>query len=88
MNVGKTVFASADQTLPRPIRERGQAQLWITVSVNVLVGIVKKELKLNASLHILLRTLSVTLFEKVSLRQVITELDMPQNPPDPANQLN
>jgi hypothetical protein len=32
--------------------------------------------------------LSVTLFEKVSLQQVVTEIDMPQNPSDSANQLN
>jgi len=43
-----------------------KTQLWIAVSVYVLVAIIKKELKLNASLHTLLQLLSVTLFEKVS----------------------
>ena len=65
-----------------------KTQLWIAVSVYVLVAIIKKELKLNASLHTLLQILSVTLFEKVSLQQVLTEIDMPQNPSDSANQLN
>ena len=54
----------------------------------MLVAIIKKELKLNASLHTLLQTLSVTLFEKVSLQQVLTEIDMPQNQCDFAYQLN
>jgi hypothetical protein len=65
-----------------------KTQLWIAVSVYVLVAIIKKELKLNASLHTLLQILSVTLFEKVSLQQVLTEIDMSQNPLDSANQLN
>jgi hypothetical protein len=65
-----------------------KTQLWIAVSVYVLVAIIKKELKLNASLHTLLQILSVTLFEKVSLQQVLTEIDMPKTPFDSANQLN
>ena len=65
-----------------------KTQLWIAVSVYVLVAIIKKELKLTASLHTLLQILSVTLFEKISLQQVLTEIDMPQNPSDSANQLN
>jgi hypothetical protein len=65
-----------------------KTQLWIAVAVYVLVAIIKKELKLNASLHTLLQILSVTLFEKVSLQQVLTEIDMPQNASDSANQLN
>jgi hypothetical protein len=65
-----------------------KTQLWIAVAVYVLVAIIKKELKLNASLHTLLQILSVTLFEKVSLQQVLTEIDMPQNQSDSANQLN
>ncbi|MEO7205536.1 MAG: IS4 family transposase [Steroidobacteraceae bacterium] len=64
-----------------------KTQLWIAVAVYVLVAIIKKELKLNASLHTLLQILSVTLFEKVSLQQVLTEIDMPQNQSDSANQL-
>jgi hypothetical protein len=64
-----------------------KTQLWIAVAVYVLVAIIKKELKLNASLHTLLQILSVTLFEKVSLQQVPTEIDMPQIQSDSANQL-
>ena len=65
-----------------------KTQLWIAVAVYVLVAIIKKELKFNASLHTLLQILSATLFEKVSLQQVLAEIDMPQNQPESANQLN
>jgi hypothetical protein len=42
------------------------------VSVYVLVAIVKKRLNLKASLYTLLPILSVALFEKISLQQVLT----------------
>jgi hypothetical protein len=51
-----------------------KTQVWIAVSVYVLVAIIKKELCLDASLHTLLQILSVTLFEKVSLQQTLAEL--------------
>ncbi len=51
-----------------------KTQVWIAVSVYVLVTIIKKELGLDASLHTLLQILSVTLFEKVSLQQTLAEL--------------
>jgi hypothetical protein len=41
-----------------------KSQIWIAVSVYVLVAIVKKRLNLDASLYTLLQILSVTLFEK------------------------
>ena len=42
-----------------------KTQIWIAVSVYVLVAIVKKRLHLEASLYTLLQILSVTLFEKM-----------------------
>ena len=51
-----------------------KTQVWIAVSVYVLVAIIKKELGLDASLHTLLQILSVTLFEKISLQQTLAEL--------------
>jgi len=42
-----------------------KAQIWIAVSVYVLVAIVKKRLNLDTSLYTLLQILSVTLFEKM-----------------------
>src|SRR5712672_2090837 len=46
--------ASADQAVLRDIRKRGETQIWIAVSVYVLVALVKKRLKLEASLYTLL----------------------------------
>ena len=44
-----------------------KTQIWIAVSVYVLVAIVKKRLGSDASLYTLPQTLSVTLFEKIFL---------------------
>src|ERR1700726_4595595 len=49
-----------------------KTQIWIAVSVYVLVAIVKKRLALDASLYTLLQILSVTLFEKLPLDQALT----------------
>ena len=48
-----------------------KTQIWIAVSVYVLVAIVKKRLDLDASLYTLLQILSVTLFEKMPLHQAL-----------------
>ena len=48
-----------------------KTQIWIAISVYVLVAIVKKKLNLKASLYTLLQILSVTLFEKMSLQQAL-----------------
>ena len=50
-----------------------KTQVWIAVSVYVLVAIIKKELRLDASLHTLLQILSVTLFEKMPLQQALAD---------------
>ena len=46
-----------------------KTQIWIAVSVYVLVAIVKKKLNLEASLYTLLQILSVSVFEKTQLQQ-------------------
>src|SRR5690606_23926637 len=46
-----------------------KAQIWIAVSMYVLVAIVKKRLHLDASLYTLLQIFSVTLFEKIPLNK-------------------
>jgi len=55
-----------------------KTQIWIAISIYVLVAIVKKELKLDHSLNEILQILSITLFEKVPMYQVLTEI-IPQN---------
>lgn len=49
-----------------------KTQIWIAVSVYVLVAIIKKRFNLGASLHTLLQILSVTVFEKIALVQALT----------------
>jgi Domain of unknown function (DUF4372)/Transposase DDE domain len=50
-----------------------RTQIWIAISVYVLVAIIKKQLTLNVSLHTLLQILSLTLFEKLPLQQVVAQ---------------
>ena len=48
-----------------------RTQIWIAVTVYVLVAILKKRLGLTASLYTILQTLSVTIFEKTPLDQLL-----------------
>lgn len=65
-----------------------KSQIWIAVSVYVLVAIIKKKLNADASLYTLLQIFSLTLFEKTLLLQLIPNVDYkePLNTND--NQLN
>jgi hypothetical protein len=65
-----------------------KSQIWIAVSVYVLVAIVKKRLNLDASLYTLLQILSVTLFEKMLIYQAITGTGYKLNDNTQCNQLN
>ena len=65
-----------------------RSQIWIAVSVYVLVAIVKKRLNLDASLYTLLQILSVTLFEKMPLQQAFPGIDYKTPDGVPCNQLN
>jgi len=49
-----------------------KSQIWIAVSIYVLVAIIKKRLRLEASLFQLLQILSVTMFERTPLHQLLT----------------
>ena len=50
-----------------------QTQIWIAICLYVLVAIIQKELKVEASLHRILQVLSVSPFEKTALAQLLTE---------------
>ena len=65
-----------------------KSQIWIAVSVYVLVAIVKKRLNLDASLYTLLQILSVTLFEKMPLQQAFPGSDYKSEQGDDCNQMN
>jgi len=65
-----------------------KSQIWIAVSVYVLVAIVKRRLNLDASLYTLLQILSVTLFEKMPLQQAFLGSDYKSEQGNDRNQLN
>ena len=65
-----------------------KTQVWIAISVYVLVAILKKELRLERSLYEILQILSLTLFERVPLSQVVTAFPEQDLLDDPCNQLS
>jgi hypothetical protein len=65
-----------------------KTQIWIAVSVYVLVAIVRKRLRLEASLYQNLQILSVTLFEKTPILQALQISDSDFDLGDSGNQLN
>ncbi|MGB9496221.1 MAG: IS4 family transposase [Azonexus sp.] len=65
-----------------------KTQIWIAVSVYVLVAIVRKKLNLNVSLYTLLQVLSLTLFEKMPLQQAFPDGEYRSENPGLSNQLN
>ena len=65
-----------------------KTQIWIAVSVYVLVAIIKKRLGLDASLYTLLQILSISLFEKMSLQQTLTLRKTEAENLKKSNQLN
>ena len=65
-----------------------KSQIWVAVSVYVLVAIIKKKLVTDASLYTLLQIFSLTLFEKTLLIQLIPSVDYKEPPSENGNQLN
>ncbi len=64
-----------------------KTQIWIAVSVYVLVAIVRKRLRLEASLYQTLQILSVTLFEKTPILSALQSIDMDADFAENINQL-
>jgi chromate transport protein ChrA len=50
-----------------------KTQIWIAISVYVLVAIVKKTMKLDQSLYTILQILTVTLFEKTPINRALAK---------------
>jgi len=65
-----------------------KTQIWIAVSVYVLVAIIKKRLNIDASLYTILQIISVTAFERTPLNQLLTQTDLAADDPLFHNQLN
>jgi Domain of unknown function (DUF4372)/Transposase DDE domain len=64
-----------------------KTQIWIAVSVYVLVAIIRKRLRLEASLYQTLQILSVTLFEKTPILSALQAIDMEADFAENINQL-
>jgi len=65
-----------------------KTQVWIAVSVYVLVAIVKKRLALPQSLYTILQVLSVTLFEKMPIQQALAMMPDTPSETEDCNQLS
>ena len=65
-----------------------KTQIWIAVTVYLMMAILKKRLKIEASLYIILQILSVTAFERTPIKQLLTDLGYNNEPVDIDNQLN
>ena len=65
-----------------------KTQIWIAVSVYVLVAIVRKRLGLDATLYQILQVLSITPFEKMPILQALQAADSQNDLHPPAKQLN
>ncbi len=75
----KAFFGTSDNAV--------KTQIWIAVSVYVLIAVIKKELRLRHSLAEILQILSIALFEQVPLQQVLTEIPMKNEDPQNYKQL-
>ena len=76
----KSVFGTSENAV--------KTQIWIAVSVYVLVAIIRKRLDLDASLYQILQILSVTLFEKTPILRALQPSDFTENLVNSSNQLN
>jgi IS4 transposase len=64
-----------------------KTQVWIAISIYVLVAIMKKEFKIDRSMYEILQVLSITLFEKVPISKVLTETALQDSEGESRNQL-
>jgi hypothetical protein len=65
-----------------------KTQVWIAVSVYVLVALIKKLLRLDQSLYTILQIMSVTLFERTPILQVFSRAEYDKSESGVANQLS
>ena len=65
-----------------------KTQVWVAITVYVLVAILKKQLGLDRSLHEILQILSVTIFEKTPILEAFSQHDQQIPESDPCTQLD
>ncbi|GAH18095.1 unnamed protein product, partial [marine sediment metagenome] len=76
----KSFFGTAENAV--------KSQIWIAISVYVLVAIIKKRLNVKTDLYTILQILSLTLFEKMPLNQILTDRSYNDKACAMRNQLN
>lgn len=76
----KSFFGTAENAV--------KSQIWIAISVYVLVAIIKKRLNVKTDLYTILQILSLTLFEKMPLNQILTDRSYSNEVCVMRNQLN
>ena len=76
----RTFFGTSENAL--------KSQIWIAISVYVLIAIIKKQLKIKAELYTKLQVLSLTLFEKIPLEQLLGNNHYMEHTRENAIQLN
>ena len=76
----KTFFGTTENAV--------KTQVWIAVSVYVLVAIIKKQLNIKTSLYSILQILSLTIFETMPINQLLTGCDKNMTNSENDNQLN
>lgn len=64
-----------------------KTQIWCAIATYVLIAIIKKELKLDASLYTCLQILSVSVFEKTRISHALQQSIVPTDLSRPSNQL-
>jgi len=64
-----------------------KTQIWISISVYVMIAIIKKTLKIEMSLYKILQILSVSVFEKLSILQLLTKHNYKNRQHPDSNQL-
>jgi hypothetical protein len=65
-----------------------KTQIWIAVTVYLLVAIMKKRLQIEASLYTILQVLSVSSFERIDINQLLKKSYYETDPDELDNQLN
>ena len=64
-----------------------KTQIWIAISVYLLVAIIKKQLRIERTLNEILQVLSITLFENDEFLPLLTNFDLQDQKEDSCNQL-
>jgi hypothetical protein len=76
----KTFYGTSDNAV--------RTQIWIAIAVYALVAIIKKQLNIKYSLYTMLQVLSVSIFEKVPILQLLEGCDYESETTELTNQLN